>query len=113
MSIQALILVPDPYFNEPGYEQERGTPRGDAHSASYNVPLREATLKHAMIGQLKQPPPELADVIREHFRLKRPLIAAQCAQWLREARADGGGGAHAATLARLIAELDVELDKLG
>jgi hypothetical protein len=28
MSIQALILVPDPFFNEPGYERNRGTPEG-------------------------------------------------------------------------------------
>ena len=32
MSIQALILVPDPYFNEPGYERERSTPSGDRQS---------------------------------------------------------------------------------
>ena len=28
-SIQALILVPDPFFNEPGYERIRGTAEGD------------------------------------------------------------------------------------
>ena len=26
MSIQALILVPDPFFNEPGYERTRSRP---------------------------------------------------------------------------------------
>jgi baculoviral IAP repeat-containing protein 6 len=112
MSIQALILVPDPFFNEPGYEQERGTPSGDRRSTAYNLPLRESTLKHAMIGMLKQPPPELADVIRDHFRLKRSLIAAQTAQWLREARESTGGAGHLATLTRLVDELDVELDKI-
>lgn len=37
MSIQSLILVPEPYFNEPGYEQEIGTEAGEKHSAEYNL----------------------------------------------------------------------------
>lgn len=37
VSIQSLILVPEPYFNEPGYEQEIGTEAGDKHSAEYNL----------------------------------------------------------------------------
>ena len=37
MSIQSLILVPEPYFNEPGYEQEIGTEPGEKHSAEYNL----------------------------------------------------------------------------
>ena len=36
VSIQSLILVPEPYFNEPGYEQEIGTDTGRRHSAEYN-----------------------------------------------------------------------------
>jgi len=37
VSIQSLILVPEPYFNEPGYEQEIGTEAGEKHSAEYNL----------------------------------------------------------------------------
>jgi baculoviral IAP repeat-containing protein 6 len=29
ISILGLIFVPEPYFNEPGYERARGTPAGD------------------------------------------------------------------------------------
>ena len=36
VSIQSLILVPEPYFNEPGYETEIGTEAGKRHSAEYN-----------------------------------------------------------------------------
>ena len=36
VSIQSLILVPDPYFNEPGFEQEIGTETGQKHSDDYN-----------------------------------------------------------------------------
>ena len=39
MSIQSLILVPDPYFNEPGFEQEIGTESGKKHSDDYNEGL--------------------------------------------------------------------------
>lgn len=37
VSIQSLILVAEPYFNEPGYEQEIGTEQGDKHSSEYNL----------------------------------------------------------------------------
>lgn len=37
VSTQSLILVPEPYFNEPGYEQEIGTDPGKKHSAEYNL----------------------------------------------------------------------------
>ena len=40
VSIQSLILVPEPYFNEPGYEQEIGTEAGEKHSAEYNLGMR-------------------------------------------------------------------------
>ncbi len=36
ISIQSLILVPDPYFNEPGFERTIGTPTGDTESRNYN-----------------------------------------------------------------------------
>ena len=73
MSIQALILVPDPFFNEPGYEKNRGTPEGDRQSRQYNEVIREATVKFAMIAHLKTPAPELADPIRMHFRMRKVM----------------------------------------
>ena len=36
VSIQSLILVPDPYFNEPGYEQSINTDSGKKLSEEYN-----------------------------------------------------------------------------
>lgn len=36
ISIQSLILVPDPYFNEPGYERSMNTATGKAASRDYN-----------------------------------------------------------------------------
>jgi hypothetical protein len=52
ISIQSLILVPDPYFNEPGYQSSMNTPSGDAASHAYNANIKQATLKHAILEQM-------------------------------------------------------------
>jgi ubiquitin-protein ligase len=40
LSIQGMILVPEPYFNEPAYEGMRGTPEGEAASLRYNFEVQ-------------------------------------------------------------------------
>ena len=57
MSIQSLILVPEPYFNEPGYERSRGTHSGTVNSREYDANIRQATVKWAMLEPLKNPCP--------------------------------------------------------
>lgn len=57
VSIQSLILVPEPYFNEPGYEQSRGTQYGDQKSLAYSSNISVATIQWAMIHQLRNPTP--------------------------------------------------------
>ena len=57
VSIQSLILVPEPYFNEPGYEQSRGTPYGDQKSLAYSSNISVATIQWAMINQIRNPTP--------------------------------------------------------
>ena len=57
VSIQSLILVPDPYFNEPGYERSRGTPTGQQNSMDYNANIKQATMKWAMLEQMRNPSP--------------------------------------------------------
>ncbi len=59
MSIQALILVKYPYFNEPGVEQQMGTAEGNegarvGENGGYEQ-LRVATIQWAMIDQLRHP----------------------------------------------------------
>ena len=49
-------MVPKPYFNEPGYAEEAGTPAGDQRSREYNDNLRVATLRHAVRDMLRPPP---------------------------------------------------------
>lgn len=44
VSIQSLILVPDPFFNEPGYEHWIGSEYGNQQSTQYNQGLHHVTL---------------------------------------------------------------------
>ncbi len=62
VSIQSLIFVPEPYFNEPGYERYRGTPNGDGKSLAYNANLYVANIQWAMINQLRNPSPCFKEV---------------------------------------------------
>lgn len=55
VSIQSLILVREPYFNEPGYERSRGTPSGQLCSLDYDGNIQQATVKWAMLEQLRNP----------------------------------------------------------
>lgn len=64
MSIQSLILVSEPYFNEPGYERSRGTPSGTASSREYDANIRQATVKWAMLEMLRNPPASFKSVGR-------------------------------------------------
>uniref|UniRef100_A0AC34QZQ9 UBC core domain-containing protein n=1 Tax=Panagrolaimus sp. JU765 TaxID=591449 RepID=A0AC34QZQ9_9BILA len=82
ISIQALILVKFPYFNEPGFERQQGTSRGDEASRKYNLNIEQATLIHALYEQFKHPPPYFRDVIMRHFWLKKDDIIAQAEKWL-------------------------------
>ena len=62
VSIQSLILVAEPYFNEPGYERSRGTPSGTASSREYDANIRQATVKWAMLEMLRNPSSCFRDV---------------------------------------------------
>lgn len=82
VSIQSLILVDQPYFNEPGYERDYGTERGNKLSDAYNEPLHFHTIELAMIDQLKNGPPEYKNVIDNHFRIKKDDILTTCEKWI-------------------------------
>lgn len=48
ISIQSLIFVDEPYFNEPGYEGTMHTPEGDRASRAYNQNIRYACDTHSI-----------------------------------------------------------------
>ena len=90
VSIQSLILVPQPYFNEPGYESTMGTAEGNDRSAEYNDSTRLNCARFAMLEMLRSPPLGFEEVVRTHFRLRREFIKEQLASWVAESGKVGG-----------------------
>uniref|UniRef100_A0A7E4VTD5 UBC core domain-containing protein n=1 Tax=Panagrellus redivivus TaxID=6233 RepID=A0A7E4VTD5_PANRE len=87
VSIQSLILVSDPYFNEPGYERSRNTPNGQRASRDYDANIRAMTVRWAMLENLRHPPKAFEDVVRRHFWMKRDEIFLQIQLWMDEMQA--------------------------
>uniref|UniRef100_A0A6Q2Z630 Dual E2 ubiquitin-conjugating enzyme/E3 ubiquitin-protein ligase BIRC6 n=1 Tax=Esox lucius TaxID=8010 RepID=A0A6Q2Z630_ESOLU len=119
VSVQSLILVSEPYFNEPGYERSRGTPSGTQSSREYDGNIRQASVKWAMLEQMRNPSPCFKEVIHKHFYLKRVEVMAQCEEWIADIQqysSDKRVGRtmshHAAALKRHTAQLREELLKL-
>ncbi|KAK8727583.1 hypothetical protein OTU49_009634 [Cherax quadricarinatus] len=82
VSIQSLIFVSEPYFNEPGYERSRGTPTAMQNSREYDANIRAATVRWAMLNQLRNPSPCFKEVIDRHFWLKHKEILEQVDSWI-------------------------------
>ena len=83
VSIQSLILVERPYFNEPGYESSMGTSHGEQASKEYSANIQLQCLKWAIVEQLKNPSPGFEDVVRTHFKLKKDLVVSEVKDWIK------------------------------
>ena len=120
VSIQSLILVPEPYFNEPGLERTRGSNVGLLRSKEYDANIRTNCVQLAMIQQLKNPSPCFADVIKQHFKHKSHEITEQVEEWISDMRNTIEANARCAKtispciakLTKLLAQLKEELAKL-
>ncbi|XP_043255701.1 baculoviral IAP repeat-containing protein 6 [Colletes gigas] len=98
VSIQSLILVSEPYFNEPGYERSRGTTSGAQSSQEYNANICQATAKWAMLDQIRNPCPCFKEIIHTHFWIKRHEIVAQLEGWIRDMEMHGSDRRFGRTL---------------
>lgn len=83
MSIQAIIMSEDVYFNEPGYEHEAGTPLGEQKNEAYANIVKYCNIKYAMIDQIKFPPKGFEEIIKRHFYLKKAEILRACNKWIK------------------------------
>lgn len=81
VSIQSLIFVSDPYFNEPGFEGQMGTTLGKTHSERYNARIRRDNAFYAIQSNIKRSSPDLVDGIWTHFRLKRRYLKQVLRSW--------------------------------
>lgn len=84
ISIQSLIFVPEPYYNEPGWERYMGTKDGDRRSREYNKVRERGTVAYAIIEMLENPPAAFKDVIKNHFRLQADRVLSNVARWMGE-----------------------------
>jgi len=84
VSIQSLVFVAEPYFNEPSYESSMHTPAGKSQSEAYSRPLLAATVRWAMIDQMRHPPAGFERIVAAHFTLKRDEIKRQVDEWAKK-----------------------------
>jgi len=84
ISIQSLIFVPEPYYNEPGWESYMGTKDGDNRSRKYNKVIERGTVNYAILEMLEKPPAAWADVINNHFRMQADRVLSNVARWMGE-----------------------------
>ena len=78
ISIQSLIMVGDPFFNEPGFQSMMGTPQGKRANDGYNCTVREATVRYAMSDMLRRAgegKTPFAAVIKKHFKVRYRAIS--------------------------------------
>ena len=82
LSIQAIVMSNEIYFNEPGWTNEMGTPHGEAMNNGYKNLVRYANTKYAMIESLRNPPRGFEEVIRRHYFLKKGMIMKEFEEWI-------------------------------
>lgn len=86
LSVQAIIMSNEVYFNEPGYEHEQGTPAGDSKNEGYSNIVRYCNVKFAMIEAIKNPPVGFEKIIRSSFYLKKNEILKEVKEWVDRAK---------------------------
>uniref|UniRef100_A0A8D0GTX2 UBC core domain-containing protein n=1 Tax=Sphenodon punctatus TaxID=8508 RepID=A0A8D0GTX2_SPHPU len=67
ISIQGLILVNEPYYNEAGFDSDRGLQEGYENSRCYNE-MALIRVVQSMTQLLRRPVEVFEYEIREHFR---------------------------------------------
>ncbi|XP_017484979.1 PREDICTED: (E3-independent) E2 ubiquitin-conjugating enzyme, partial [Rhagoletis zephyria] len=67
VSIQGLILVPEPYFNEAGYEKQKGSQQGSENSRMYNE-MVVIKMVQSSTKLLQQPPKLFRREVYEHWK---------------------------------------------
>ena len=85
ISIQSLIFVNDPYYNEPSFDRQRGTQHGKSQSKKYNDNIERGTITYGLKDHIERLAdankeslyPEFDDVLARHFGLKTSVIQEQ------------------------------------
>jgi len=81
VSIQGLILVSEPYFNEAGFEKQKGSQQGRENSRMYNE-MVVLKLVQAQTKLLLHPPPVFKDIIIAHFKKHVEKLLQKLELWM-------------------------------
>ncbi|XP_057509759.1 putative ubiquitin-conjugating enzyme E2 38 [Actinidia eriantha] len=81
VSIQALILNAEPFFNEPGFAGMQGKPEGEMRSKAYNEDVFILSLK-TMMYTLRRPPKHFENLVADYFRLRAHDILSACKAYM-------------------------------
>ncbi|CAI9728364.1 Hypothetical predicted protein [Octopus vulgaris] len=81
VSIQGLILVSEPYYNEAGYEKQRGTQQGVENSRMYNE-MAIVKVVQSMSNMVNNPPNLFIHEVRDHLRINGPRMIKRLTKWL-------------------------------
>ena len=81
LSLQALVLCKEPYFNEAGYESRNNNAKEHEHSKKYDDNIKLMTMIWAMTDVIKNPIPGFESAIMKHFRMKKNHIMNKCSEW--------------------------------
>ena len=80
VSIQGLILVREPYFNEAGYEKQKGTQQGEENSRMYNE-MAVLKLVTSMTRMVNSPAHPFSAEIMEHMRANAKKFVSRMSLW--------------------------------
>uniref|UniRef100_A0A2M4CSB7 Putative ubiquitin-conjugating enzyme n=1 Tax=Anopheles darlingi TaxID=43151 RepID=A0A2M4CSB7_ANODA len=81
VSIQGLILVAEPYYNEAGYEKLRGSQQGKENSRMYNEMVLLKLLQ-SMTKLMSNPPELFREEILSHFRTSGQAMHQRIKSWM-------------------------------
>ncbi|XP_011313716.1 E2/E3 hybrid ubiquitin-protein ligase UBE2O [Fopius arisanus] len=81
VSIQGLILVSEPYFNEAGFEKQRGSQQGTENSRMYNE-MVVLKLVQAQTKLLQHPPAVFKEAISRHFDKHIEKLLQRLEMWM-------------------------------
>ncbi|XP_071620097.1 (E3-independent) E2 ubiquitin-conjugating enzyme isoform X3 [Heliangelus exortis] len=81
ISIQGLILVNEPYYNEAGFDSDRGLQEGYENSRCYNE-MTLIRVVQSMMQLLRRPVEVFEHEIREHFRCSGWRLVSRIESWL-------------------------------
>lgn len=101
VSLQGLVLVEEPYFNEPGHECDAGTEQGKQSSALYNEHARLLALR-AALNVAQAPPCGFREIVANYFATFGPKLVEQCELALREPQASQSSEGFRKVLAKSI-----------